>query len=70
MKLRSETVRFGVERAVHRGLFKALGLGDRDLEKPLIAVVNSWNEVVPGHIHLDRLARAVKEGVYEAGGTP
>ena len=70
MKLRSETVRFGVERAVHRGLFKALGLGDRELEKPLIAVVNSWNEVVPGHIHLDRLARAVKEGVYEAGGTP
>ena len=70
LRLRSETVRVGVERAVHRGLLKASGLGDKELSKPLIAVVNSWNEIIPGHIHLDRLARAVKEGVFEAGGTP
>ena len=70
VKLRSETVRIGVERAPHRGLFKATGLNDEDLKKPLIAVVNSWNEIVPGHIHLNRLAEAVKEGIREAGGTP
>jgi len=70
LKFRSETVRVGVERTPHRGLFKAAGLSDEDLKKPLIAVVNSWNEIVPGHIHLNKLAEAVKGGIYEAGGTP
>lgn len=68
--LRSRKVIEGVDRAPHRSLFKALGLTDEDLSKPLIAVVNSWNEVVPGHVHLDKIAEAVKNGVRTAGGTP
>ena len=68
--LKSVNVKVGIEKAPHRSLFKALGLNDKDLSKPLIAVVNSWNEVVPGHIHLNRIAEAVKQGVKEAGGTP
>ena len=51
-------------------MFKAVGLADEDLSKPLVAVVNSWNEIVPGHIHLDSLARHVKKGIVDAGGTP
>ncbi len=69
-ELRSDVVRKGVEATPHRSLFRALGLTDEDLEKPLIAVVNSWNEVVPGHVHLRELAEAVKDGVREKGGTP
>ncbi len=53
-----------------RALFKASGLKDEDLEKPLIAIANSWNQVVPGHFHLDELAERVAEGVKDAGGTP
>ncbi|RLI33175.1 dihydroxy-acid dehydratase [Candidatus Bathyarchaeota archaeon] len=68
--LKSVNVKVGIEKAPHRSLFKALGLNDKDLGKPLIAVVNSWNEVVPGHIHLNRIAEAVKQGIKEAGGTP
>ena len=68
--LKSVNVKVGIEKAPHRSLFKALGLNDKDLSKPLIAVVNSWNEVVPGHVHLNRIAEAVKQGVKEAGGTP
>lgn len=60
----------GVERAPHRALFKATGLTDKDLRKPLVGVVNSWSEIVPGHIHLNRLAKEVKAGVRAAGGTP
>ena len=67
---RSSKVVDGPERYPHRGLFKATGLTDEDLKKPLIAVVNSWNEVVPGHIHLNVLAKYVKAGVRAAGGTP
>lgn len=70
MKLRSREVTEGVERAPHRSLFKAAGFSDEDLSKPLIAVANSWNEIVPGHIHLDKVAEKVKQGVREAGGTP
>ena len=69
-KLRSDKVKKGIERLPHRALFKAAGLTDSDLEKPLIAVANSWNEIVPGHVHLDKLAEAVKQGVREGGGTP
>lgn len=67
---RSSKVFEGVERTVHRALLRGVGLDDEAMEKPLIAVVNSWNEVVPGHIHLDRLASQVKRGILEAGGTP
>lgn len=67
---RSSKVFDGIERSVHRSLLKGAGLSDEDLEKPLVAVVNSWNEINPGHIHLDRLAAQVKRGVWEAGGTP
>jgi dihydroxy-acid dehydratase len=67
---RSSKVLDGIERISHRALFKGVGLTDEDLKKPLVAVANSWNEVVPGHIHLDRLATQVKKGIIEAGGTP
>lgn len=60
----------GPEGAHRRAVYKAMGFTDRDLEKPLIAVVNSWGEVCPGHYGLDMLATKVKEGVYQAGGTP
>ncbi len=67
---RSSKVLDGVERVVHRSLLKGVGLTDQDLRKPLVAIANSWNEIVPGHIHLDRLAFQVKKGIVEAGGTP
>jgi len=67
---RSSKVFDGIDRSIHRALLKGTGLSDEDLKKPLIAVANSWNEIVPGHIHLDRLAAQVKRGISEAGGTP
>ena len=70
MKMRSDTVKKGIERTPHRALFKAAGLRDEDLKKPLIAIANSWNEIVPGHLHLRSIADAVKDGVRSAGGTP
>ncbi|MDP6049054.1 MAG: dihydroxy-acid dehydratase [Candidatus Bathyarchaeota archaeon] len=69
-RARSSKVFDGVERSVHRSLLKGMGLTDSDIAKPLIAVVNSWNEIVPGHIHLASLAEHVKKGIIEAGGTP
>lgn len=60
----------GLEKAPHRSLLKALGLTDEEIAKPLIGIVNSYSEVVPGHMHLDKVADAVKKGVYNAGGTP
>lgn len=68
--MRSDTVKKGIERAPHRSLFKAMGYTDEELERPLIGVVNSKNEIVPGHIHLDKIAEAVKAGIRMAGGTP
>ncbi len=70
LKWRSSSVTEGPERAPQRALFKAAGLDDEDLSRPLVGVANSWNEIVPGHMHLDKVAEAVKEGVREAGGTP
>lgn len=64
------TVFTGVERAPHRSLMKAMGYTDEELQRPLIGVVDSKSEIVPGHIHLDTIAKAVCEGVYMAGGTP
>jgi len=68
--MRSDEVKNGFERAPHRSLFYATGLTPEELERPLIGVVNSYNEIVPGHVHLDRIAAAVKAGVRIAGGTP
>lgn len=69
MKLRSREIVEGRERAAHRSLFYALGLTEKEMSKPFIAVVNSWNELVPGHIHTKDLAEAVKIGIKSAGGT-
>jgi len=68
--MRSDIVKKGIERAPHRALFKAMGYTDEELNRPLIGIANSKNEVVPGHIHLDRIAEAVKAGIRMAGGTP
>ena len=67
---RSSKVVDGIERIGHRALLKASGFSDDDLKRPLIAVANSWNEVCPGHIHLNTLAKYVKQGIRAAGGTP
>lgn len=66
----SDSVKAGVDKAPHRSLFYALGLTDEDLGKPLIAVVSAKSDIIPGHMHLDQIADAVKAGVYAAGGTP
>ncbi len=68
--MRSDIVKKGIERAPHRSLFKALGLTDEELSKPLIGIANSWSELIPGHAHLREIAEAVKSGVRVAGGTP
>ncbi|MEE8402884.1 MAG: dihydroxy-acid dehydratase [Candidatus Hydrothermarchaeaceae archaeon] len=68
--MRSDAVKKGVERTPHRGLLKAMGITDEEIERPFIAVVNSWNEYIPGHVHLQTLADAVKAGIRMAGGTP
>ena len=68
--MKSNAVLKGVERAPHRALFKAMGYTDEELARPLIAIVNSANEIIPGHIHLDTIVEAVKAGVRMAGGTP
>ncbi len=66
----SDIVKKGVEKTPHRSLFKASGLTDEELSRPLIGVVSSKNEIIPGHIQLDKIAEAVKAGVRIAGGTP
>lgn len=66
----SDMIKKGIERAPHRSLFKAMGYTDEEIARPLIGVVNSVNEIVPGHIHLDKIAEAVKAGIRMAGGTP
>mgnify|MGYP001067269519 CR=1 FL=1 len=68
--MRSDIVKRGVERSAHRSLLYATGLTPAELEHPLIGIANAFNEVVPGHTHLDRVAAAVKSGVRDAGGTP
>jgi len=66
----SNRVKKGVERAPHRSLLRALGLTDKEMDQPFIGVVNSYNEIIPGHIHLRQIAEAAKAGVRSAGGTP
>jgi dihydroxy-acid dehydratase len=68
--LRSDNVKEGITRLPHRSLFKALGYTDGELQKPLIGIVNSSNTVIPGHMYLDSIAEAVKEGILMSGGTP
>lgn len=70
MKLRSKQVTEGIEKAPTRSLFYAMGYTEEELEKPLIAVVSAHSEIVPGHMHLDKITEAVKAGVRMAGGTP
>ena len=68
--MNSDKMKSGAERAPQRSLLKAMGYTDSQIRKPLIGIVNSFNEVIPGHIHLQNIARAVKDGVLAAGGTP
>ena len=68
--LRSSTVTEGLDRATHRSLFYSMGLHPENLQKPLVAIVNSFNELMPGHFHLQPLCQAIKLGIAEAGGTP
>ena len=68
--MRSQKMTFGLEKAPHRSLLYALGLTREEMKRPLIGVVNAANEVVPGHLHLGKIAEAVKAGIRMAGGTP
>ena len=66
----SKELSSGIEKAPQRALYKALGLSDEEIAKPIIAVISAKSEIVPGHIHLDSITDAVKAGIYAAGGTP
>ncbi len=68
--MKSDSVKKGIEKAPHRSLFKALGLTDEEISRPLVGVINSANEIIPGHIHLNTVTEAVKSGIRMAGGTP
>ncbi len=68
--MRSDTVKKGTQQAPHRSLFNALGLQRKKWNKPLVGIVSSYNEIVPGHMNLDKIVNAVKQGVAMAGGTP
>ena len=68
--MRSDNMKAGAERAPQRSLLKAMGYTNEQIKKPLIGIVNSFNEVIPGHIHLQTIARSAKDGVLMAGGTP
>jgi len=68
--MKSDSVKKGIERAPHRSLFKAIGYTDEEIQRPLIGIANSYNQIIPGHAHLNQIVEAVKAGVYMAGGTP
>ncbi len=68
--MRSDTIKKGFERAPHRSLLRATGVRDEDFDKPFIAICNSYIDIIPGHVHLDRVGQLVKEAVREAGGVP
>lgn len=68
--MRSDSVKSGVQQAPHRSLFNALGITEEERQRPLIGIVSSYNEIVPGHMNLDKIVEAVKMGVAMAGGTP
>lgn len=68
--MKSDNVKVGMQQAPHRSLFNALGMTEEEMAKPLVGIVCSYNEIVPGHMNLDKIAQAVKLGVAAAGGTP
>ncbi len=68
--MKSDNVKTGVQQAPHRSLFNALGMTKEELERPLVGIVSSYNEIVPGHMNIDKITNAVKMGVAMAGGTP
>lgn len=68
--MRSDIIKKGVERAPHRSLFKAMGYTDEEINRPIIGIANSKSDIIPGHVHLDKIAEAVKAGIRMAGGTP
>ena len=68
--MRSDLVRKGMQQAPHRSLFYALGMTEEEMERPLIGIVSSYNEIVPGHMNLDKITEAVKTGISMAGGVP
>jgi len=68
--MKSDNVKKGIQQAPHRSLFYALGYTPEELERPLVGIVSSWNEIVPGHMNLDKITEAVKQGVLMAGGIP
>ncbi len=68
--MRSDNVKKGMQQAPHRSLFNALGFTEEEMKKPLVGIVSSYNEIVPGHMNLDKIVNAVKLGVAEAGGVP
>ena len=68
--MKSDNVRTGMQQAPHRSLFHALGFTEEEMKKPMVGIVSSYNEIVPGHMNLDKIVNAVKLGVAEAGGVP
>ena len=68
--MRSDNVKTGMQQAPHRSLFNALGFTEEEMKKPMVGIVSSYNEIVPGHMNLDKIVNAVKLGVAEAGGVP
>ena len=68
--MKSDNVRKGIQQAPHRSLFNALGFTEEEMKKPMVGIVSSYNEIVPGHMNLDKIVNAVKLGVAEAGGVP
>ncbi len=68
--MKSDSVKSGMERAPHRALFKAMGYTDEELKRPLVGIANSANDIIPGHVELDRIVSAVKAGIRMGGGTP
>ena len=66
--MKSDNCRTGMQQAPHRSLFNALGFTEEEMKKPMVGIVSSYNEIVPGHMNLDKIVNAVKQGVAEAGG--
>ena len=67
--MKSDNVKKGIQQAPHRSLFNALGMTKEEMERPLVGLVSSYNEIVPGHMNLDKIVNAVKQGVAMAGGS-
>ena len=68
--MKSDNVKKGMQQAPHRSLFNALGFTEEEMNKPMVGIVSSYNEIVPGHMNIDKIVEAVKTGVAMAGGTP